>query len=242
MLSASLLMQMDDCKTSILYIILETPGSGSLKYLHIGLQDRFKKSFFYLPSSTESKNELQSSSNISFWNDEHVADFSLNKIIEQNSFEESFLFFSPYIDISDQFELTISQLTGETNCEIARVISFIDANELINTDRLLQPWLDAAAHFSDAMCVTNRSNQNGKAVGDLFKKYEDMRYPLETYVISHSKKGKINSILNPTAKRITHIFDAPEMLDDQDTPLQDPYLKILANGKREKAIPTPFIR
>ena len=64
-----------------------------------------------------------------------------------------------------------------------------------------------------------------------------MRYPLETYVISHSKKGKINSILNPTAKRITHIFDAPEMLDDQDTPLQDPYLKILANGKREKLSP-----
>ena len=61
-------------------------------------------------------------------------------------------------------------------------------------------------------------------------------------MISNSQKGKINSILNPTVRRISHIFDSPELLEDQEGPLQDPYLVNLANGKREKVIQIPFAR
>ena len=61
-------------------------------------------------------------------------------------------------------------------------------------------------------------------------------------MVSNSQKGKINSILNPTVRRISHIFDSPELLEDQESPLQDPYLVNLANGKREKVIQIPFAR
>ena len=44
---------------------------------------------------------------------------------------ESFLFFSPLLDLSDQFELLIQQIEKEPAYEIARVISFINAEELL---------------------------------------------------------------------------------------------------------------
>ena len=67
-----------------------------------------------------------------------------------------------------------------------------------------------------------------------------MRYPMETYVISSTKRGKIANLLNPTTRRISHIFDSSELLESEDTPLNDPYLAKMANGKRQKSIPIPF--
>ena len=61
-------------------------------------------------------------------------------------------------------------------------------------------------------------------------------------MISQKKKGKLLNILNPTARRITHIFDSPDLLDSDEIPEDDPYLKKLANGKREKVVPIPFPR
>ena len=67
-----------------------------------------------------------------------------------------------------------------------------------------------------------------------------MRYPMETYVISSTKRGKIANLLNPTTRRISHIFDSSELLESEDTPLSDTYLAKMANGKRQKSIPMPF--
>jgi len=139
-------------------------------------------------------------------------------------------------------KLLIKQIEKEPAYEIGRVISFINAEELLKGNSKLQSWLDAAAHFSDALCITNRSNENGKDVGKLLQRYEDMRYPLESYLISKSKRGKISNILNPTPRRISHIFDSPELLEAEDTPWKDPYLFELPNGRREKVIPMPFSR
>ena len=71
-------------------------------------------------------------------------------------------------------------------------------------------------------------------------RYENMRYPMETYLISQNKKGKLLNILNPTVRRISHIFEYQELIDSEETPQNDPFLKKLANGKREKGIPIPF--
>ena len=240
--SAYLSMKMDEDANSYFYIIIETPHSGAFDYLRNSLHDTFEKTFFYLPNSISCNQELSISDNICFWNDENVTDFSLAGKNIQNSFDESFLFLSPYLDLSDQFESLITQFCSQETSEIARVLSFINANELLKENSLLQSWLDAVAHFSDAMCITSRSNENGKLVGNLFKRYKEMRYPMETYMVSNSQKGKINSILNPTVRRISHIFDSPELLEDQESPLQDPYLVNLANGKREKVTQTPFAR
>ena len=224
----------------LLYIVIETPDSGAFEFLDISLKDSSEETFFYLPTSKNTEKGSYTAKNISLWNDKETPSFSLEELSQIKLESESFLFFSPILDISDQFELLIQQIEKEPAFEIARVITFVNAEELLKGNSILQSWLDAAAHFSDALCITNRSNENGNDVGKLLKRYEDMRYPMESYLISKSKMGKIANILNPTPRRISHIFDSPELLEAEDTPWNDPYLLELVNGRREKNIPVPF--
>jgi hypothetical protein len=174
-----------------------------------------------------------------FWSDKDSSNLSFN-LNENEENTNLFLFFSPYMNLTDQFEYIVDQIDKTAKVQIGRIISFLDANILPEISPQFQLWLDAAAHFSDVLCISNRTNQNGKAVKMIIDRYENMRYPMETYLISQNKKGKLLNILNPTARRITHIFDSPDLLDSEETPQNDPYLKKLANGKREKGIPIPF--
>ena len=234
--------QMNEIESTDLYIVLETPQSGAIEYLINGMEDSIDKALFHIPKSQNLKRELKDSNKIVFWDDENPSSSSIELIEKTKGLEELFLFFSPFIDLSDQFESVCLDLKNREELLLSRVISFIDADRLENKDQTLRSWIDATAHFSDVLCITNRKNQNGKSVGDLFKRYENMRYPMETYVISSTKRGKIANILNPTTRRISHIFDSSELLESQDTPLSDPYLAKLANGNRQKSIPIPFIR
>ena len=240
MLNAFLFRSMNEQTRVLLYIVIETPDSGAFEFLDISLKDSSEETFFYIPTSKNTEKGSYTAKNISLWNDKETPSFSLKELSQIKLESESFLFFSPILDISDQFELLIQQIEKEPAFEIARVISFVNAEELLKVNSILQSWLDAAAHFSDALCITNRSNENGNDVGKLLKRYEDMRYPMESYLISKSKRGKIANILNPTPRRISHIFDSPELLDAEDTPWNDPYLLELVNGRREKNIPVPF--
>tara|TARA_B100000161_G_scaffold255597_1_gene217901 strand:+ start:21 stop:749 length:729 start_codon:yes stop_codon:yes gene_type:complete len=234
--------QMNEIESTDLYIVLETPQSGAIEYLINGMEDSIDKALFHIPKSQNLKRELKDSNKIVFWDDENPSSSSIELVEKTKGLEELFLFFSPFLDLSDQFESVCLDLKNREELLLSRVISFIDADRLENKDQTFQSWIDATAHFSDVLCITNRKNQNGKSVGDLFKRYENMRYPMETYVISSTKRGKIANILNPTTRRISHIFDSSELLESQDTPLSDPYLAKLANGNRQKSIPIPFIR
>jgi hypothetical protein len=223
-----------------LYIILESPDSGGFEFLIKGLKDFNDQGFhFLLPESTKNKVGPDQKENITFWSDKDSTDLSFN-LNENEENTNLFLFFSPYMNLTDQFEYLVDQIDQNAKVQIGRIISFLDANILPEISPQFQLWLDAVAHFSDVLCISNRTNQNGKAVKMIIDRYENMRYPMETYLISQNKKGKILNILNPTARRITHIFDSPDLLDSEETPQNDTYLKKLANGKREKGIPIPF--
>ena len=229
--------QMNEIESTYLYIVLETPQSGAIEYLINGMEDSIDKALFHIPKSQNLKRELKIQIKLfsGMTKIHHLLQLSCRKT---KGLEELFLFFSPFLDLSDQFESVCLDLKNREELLLSRVISFIDADRLENKDQTLRSWIDATAHFSDVLCITNRKNQNGKSVGDLFKRYENMRYPMETYVISSTKRGKIANILNPTTRRISHIFDSSELLESQDTPLSDPYLTKLANGNRQKS--TPF--
>jgi hypothetical protein len=223
-----------------LYIILESPDSGGFEFLYNGIKDFNDQGFhFLLPESTKNKVGPDQKENITFWSDKDSTDLSFN-LNENEENTNLFLFFSPYMNLTDQFEYIVDQIDKTAKVQIGRIISFLDANILPEISPQFQLWLDAVAHFSDVLCISNRSNQNGKSVKMIIDRYENMRYPMETYLISQNKKGKILNILNPTARRITHIFDSPDLLDSEETPQNDTYLKKLANGKREKGIPIPF--
>jgi hypothetical protein len=234
------LFKMMSCEDRFLYIILEPPDSGGFEFLYNGLKDFNDQGFhFLIPESTEHKIDPDQGKNVSFWSDKE----STNLLFNLNENEENtnlFLFFSPFINLSDQFESLLIQTDKPFKIEIGRILSFLDANTLPKISPQFQLWLDAVAHFSDVLCISNRNNQNGKAVKMTIDRYENMRYPMETYLISQNKKGKLLNILNPTVRRISHIFDSPDLLDSEETPQNDPFLKKLANGKREKGIPIPF--
>ena len=234
------LFKMMACEDRFLYIILESPGSGGFEFLCNGLRDSNHQGFhFHLPESTEHSVGPDQRKNVTFWSDKKSTDLSFN-LSKNEENTDLFLFFSPFINLSDQFEYLLGQTDKPSNIEIGRIISFLDANILSEISPQFQLWLDAVAHFSDVLCVSNRSNQNGKAVKMIIDRYENMRYPIEIYLISQNKKGKLLNILNPTARRITHIFDSNDLLDPEETPEDDPYLKKLANGRREKVVPIPF--
>jgi hypothetical protein len=223
-----------------LYIILESPDSGGFEFLFNGLKDFNDQGFhFLLPESTKNKVSPDQKENITFWSDKDSTDLSFN-LNENEENTNLFLFFSPYMNLTDQFEYLVDQIDKTAKVQIGRIISFLDANILPEISPQFQLWLDAVAHFSDVLSISNRNNQNGKAVKMIIDRYENMRYPMETYLISQNKKGKLLNILNPTARRISHIFDSPDLLDSEETPQNDPFLKKLANGKREKGIPIPF--
>ena len=233
------LFKMMACEDRFLYIILESPGSGGFEFLVNGLNDFNQGFHFLLPESAEHKFGPDQRESVTFWSDKKSTNISFN-LSKNEGNTDLFLFFSPFINLSDQFESLLSQTDKPSKIEIGRIISFLDANILPEISPQFQLWLDAVAHFSDVLCISNRTNQNGKAVKMIIDRYENMRYPMETYLISQNKKGKLLNILNPTARRITHIFDSPDLLDSEETPQNDPYLKKLANGKREKVVPIPF--
>ena len=235
------LSQMKDNGSYFLYVIIENPDSGGFEFLLNGLIDSNEENFhFFLPESVRNKINPEYKKHSSYWPDNKESSnlsFNLSKN-EENP--DLFLFFSPFLNLNDQFECLLDQIEKVSVIQISRVISFVNANIMSGPSPNLLLWLDAVAHFSDVLCFSNRTNENGKAIKKIMERYKDMCYPMETYLISQNKKGKILNILNPTARRISHIFDSPDLLDTEETPLNDPYLKKLITGKREKVIPIPF--
>ena len=154
--------------------------------------------------------------------------------------DEFFLFFSKEYNLADQFEATLQLLEQEQELVVGRVILFINSDLLTNASDQVFAWIDGAGHFADAICFTHRKNDNAAAISKCKERFETMRYPLETFVVGSKKAPSIVRILAPSHRRISHIFDPPDLLDPEDSPENDPYLARLPNGKRERLIPSPF--
>ena len=239
MLNAFRSPRMVDNENPSLYVISESPDSGAIAFLQNGLNERSKSNHHFLvPQSSKSLN-YDYSDRVSFWddkNDEEI-DFELKSNFKNT---DIFLFFSGQINLNDQFESLVFLLEENQTFELIRIITFIDARALELGNPKLVPWINANAHFSDAICFFNRSNKNASFISNLIKQYDQLRYPIETYLIPDSSTKHCQSILNSTVKRISHAFDPIDLLETEDTPLNDPYLKKLSNGNREKTIPQPF--
>ena len=69
-------------------------------------------------------------------------------------------------------------------------------------------------------------------------RYQTLRYPLEFYQLA-KKSNPWSRILAPSARRVSHIFESDELLEEEDSPENDPFLRRLANGNRQRPIPIP---
>ena len=67
-----------------------------------------------------------------------------------------------------------------------------------------------------------------------------MKYPLETYVLGGKKLGALDTILNTNPRSITHLFDPPDLLEEDDSPENDPYLESLQTEKGSGPCHLPF--
>ena len=212
-----------------LYLIIRTPNSGDEKVLSLILnKDQGKQSSLCLfPESTPT-------SKLPFLTWFMQDDEIQIENPSQLAANEWFLFLCNEFDLADQIEASIALLNENTQLKLCRVISLIDSH-LIGSNNF-NAWFDGVAHFSDAICFSNRTNTNGSLVSQLIEKYKTKRYPMETYILSAKKEPPINQIFSHSPRRVTHVFDPVDLLDEEDTPDQDVFLRKLANGSRKNTI------
>ena len=195
----------------LLYLVIGTPNSEGISILskHAEQDKEAKKAQILLPPQ----------------NPEQICSHSNWKWVEENFFlessadketEEWFLFLSNQFNLADQFEASLELLNSHSSLELARVISFVNCDDLDHKD--IVEWMDGVAHFSDILCFSNRTNANGKKLNELIERYKSMHYPLESIILSKRKSIPLNQILSTIPRRITHIFEPSELLEDNDSP------------------------
>lgn len=217
----------------LLYLVIGTPNSDGISILskHAEQDKEAKKAQILLPS--QNSDQICSHSNWK-WVEEN---FFLESSADKET-EEWFLFLSNQFNLADQFEASLELLNTHSSLELARVISFVNCDDLDHKD--IVEWMDGVAHFSDVLCFSNRTNANGQKLNEFIERYKSMHYPLESIILSKRKSIPLNQILSTISRRITHIFDPSELLEDNDSPDQDCYLKKLPNGNRSQTIPNIF--
>ena len=217
----------------LLYLVIGTPNSDGISILskHAEQDKEAKKAQILLPS--QNPDEICSHSNWKWVEENFFFESSADK-----ETEEWFLFLSNQFNLADQFEASLELLNTHSSLELVRVISFVNCDDLDHKD--IVEWMDGVAHFSDILCFSNRTNANGKKLNELIERYKSMHYPLESIILSKRKSIPLNQILSSIPRRITHIFEPTELLEDNDSPDQDCYLKKLPNGNRCRTIPIIF--
>lgn len=217
----------------LLYLVIGTPNSDGISIIskHTEQDKEANKAQILLPP--QNSDPICSHSNWKWIKENFFFESSADKEIK-----EWFLFLSNQFNLADQFEASLDLLNSQSSLELARVVSFVNCDDLDHKD--IVEWMDGVAHFSDIMCFSNRTNANGQKLNELVERYKSMHYPLESIILSKRKSIPINQILSTIPRRITHIFEPAELLEDNDSPDQDCYLKKLSNGKRNRTIPNIY--
>jgi hypothetical protein len=217
----------------LLYLVIGTPNSDGISIIskHTEQDKEANKAQILLPP--QNSDPICSHSNWKWIKENFFFESSADKEIK-----EWFLFLSNQFNLADQFEASLDLLNSQSSLELARVVSFVNCDDLDHKD--IVEWMDGVAHFSDIMCFSNRTNANGQKLNELVERYKSMHYPLESIILSKRKSIPLNQILSSIPRRITHIFEPTELLEDNDSPDQDCYLKKLPNGNRCRSIPIIF--
>lgn len=235
------------------YVVLGTPGSGRRALLRDliehGLAPEEKTTVLVAESETTdpAETELAALPNVSVrrwrWQapgfPERVADEAGN----------IFLVADPLVPVVDQLE-ALKPWLDEQGLRIGRVLTVVDCG-LAEKMPALQAWFDACIHFSDVVLLTRREGVANKWLSDFLAGYRDQFFPC--HFIPVKKKGLENPalILDPTPRRVSQYFDEMDDLpevgiesadeesdeDDEDAPVEDPYLERMRGGRRVKEVP-----
>jgi hypothetical protein len=220
--------------STTIHIVIETPGANAFQILKDATEDDSPTPKFIFPpvSTIEPENGLSWK-----WTTERPK--MIFPSIESENPNECFLFISHNLDLADQFEEISHTFKKNSDFSIGKVLFLIYSPILLSPPADFQEWIDASAHFADAMLFTERNNENAAVIKLQQDRYSTLRYPMESIVLG-KKNNPWARILETCPRRISHIFDSPELLDTEDQPEMDRYLLRLPSGQRKQKIPLIF--
>ena len=222
--------------STTIHLVIETPGASSFQILKDAtLEDSSTPKFIFPPESP-----IEPENNLTWkWSPDRPK--VIFPSIESENLNECFLFISNNLDLADQFEEISLLLEKKSDFSIGKVLFFIYSPILLSPPTDFQEWIDASAHFSDAMLFTERNNENAASIKSYQDRYSTLRYPMESIVLG-KKNNPWARILESFPRRISHIFDSPELLETEDQPEMDRYLVRLPSGHRKHTIPLVFTK
>ena len=215
---------------------METPGANASVILLEATQDDSPSPEFYFYNSS-TNDDL----NVNTWSLSNDGTQDRLEFKQTLSSPEIFMFLSHEIPIADQLEAILRLKKSNDKITMGRILLFIHAPVLLEEITFFQEWLDAVVHFSDAILFVDRTNENASAIKILQERYTSMRYPLENYILA-KRNNPWSRILDPSPRRISHIFDDIELLEPEDYPENDRYLKKSPSAERERSIPLIFAK
>ena len=216
-----------------LFVIIGTPNSKRRSTLEKAVDSNGTKPYFLLPPELEIDGLLGENWQ---WDKKQFTSES----IQSDKQNEWFLLLSHEIDLANQIEGVLELVNENEELNVGRIITFVNS-ELLKTNGInLRDWLDACAHFSDAMCFSNRQNDNAESISKSIDRFKDKCYPMQTFIIGSKKSPPLNRILTTIPLRVSHILDPKDLLDPEDSAENDPFLAHQPNGKRIISISLPF--
>jgi len=222
--------------STTIHLVIETPGATAFQILRDATEDDSPTPRFIFPpeSIIEPENGLM-------WKWSTDRPKMIFPTIESENLNECFLFISNNLNLADQLEEISLVLEKNSDLSIGKVLFFINSPILLSPPTDFQQWVDACAHFADAMLFIGRNNENAGLIKSYQDRYSTLRYPMESIVLG-KKNNPWARILESFPRRITHIFDSPELLDSEDQPEMDRFLVRLPSGHRKHAIPLIFTK
>lgn len=138
--------------------------------------------------------------------------------------------------------------------ELARVLCVVNC-QLAEQNPPLLAWYDACVHFADVVLLNRREGVANKWMSDFQNRYREQFYPALFELVKGGRVKNPALILEPEARRITHVFDEQEWIatdetgeeideaeqeDGEEVELElkeDPYLERRQGGRRVRELP-----
>ncbi len=141
--------------------------------------------------------------------------------------------------------------------EVARVLCVVNS-QLAEKHAALLAWFEACVHFSDVVLLNKREGVDNKWMSDFLTHFKKLYYPCLFEPVKASRVKNPALILDPQARRMTHVFDAEQdwiftnaegkVIDEQEEDgdsdeeveakvEEDPYFVRDAAGRRAKRLP-----
>lgn len=124
----------------------------------------------------------------------------------------------PAKDLADEIE-TVQEWSRQSGNAIDRVIGVVDSAAAEKSAAYAR-WVEACAHFSDALVWANRETVSQKWLRAFQKQFDKLCFPCSYHLLK--KGGRVDDprlLFFPEARRLSKAFDPAEPTKDDDGPI-----------------------